>query len=177
MSKTFIILIDGPMGSGKTTLSKLLSQKLPDFARIALPDIKRFVPNFRENEATLKIIRDVILSMANTYLQNGVSIIVEQISSSKDLINLKELSTRHNSSLYAFRLTAPQDLRLKRVLERSKESLGVIELSNSKILEIEEYFKANEMFYHENPLIEATIIDSEINNPDEISKKIIEELE
>ena len=177
MPKTFIIQIDGPMGSGKTTVSKLLRQKLPDCARIALPDIKRLVPNFRENEITLKIIRDVILSMADIYLQNKICIIVEQISAPEDLIRLTKLSTKHNASLHAFRLTAPRDLRLKRVLERSKESYGVTELAQSKILELETYFNANEKFYDENPLSEAQIIDSEINNPDEIVEKIIGDLE
>lgn len=56
MSAPFLILIDGPMGSGKTATSKLLSQKLPDAARVALPDIKRLIPNHNEKEETLLII-------------------------------------------------------------------------------------------------------------------------
>jgi predicted AAA+ superfamily ATPase len=50
MQKPFLIFVDGPMGSGKTTTTKLLNTELPDTARIAFPDIKRLIPNYSENE-------------------------------------------------------------------------------------------------------------------------------
>jgi len=40
-NKLFLILIDGPMGAGKTTASKLLHKKLLGTARVPLDEIKK----------------------------------------------------------------------------------------------------------------------------------------
>ena len=92
--KKFLILIDGPMGSGKTTTSKLVNARLPDTARIALPDVKRLVPNFRENDKTLAVVRDVVQAMMEKYLEHGISVIVEQITSTDGILPLIQVATR-----------------------------------------------------------------------------------
>lgn len=176
MSKTFLILIDGPMGSGKTTTSKLLNQSLPDTARVALPDIKRLVPNFREDTKTLNTIREVMRAMIETYLKNDVSVVVEQITKTDGAQLLKEIAERNGASFYGYRLTAPKEIRWNRVLERTKGMMEVTELPQSKIDELAGYFEPNHQFYIENPIEISEMIDTNELDTDQAIQYIINSL-
>ncbi len=174
--KKFLILIDGPMGSGKTTTSKLVNEWLPDTARIALPDVKRLVPNFRENDKTLAIVRDVMWVMIEKYLEHGISVIVEQITSTDGILPLIQVAVAHGAEFHAFRLTAQKEVRLQRVYERTKEMMKVSELPEAKIAEMNGYFEPNDQFYIENPIPEAIVIDSEKLSSEECADLIIAKL-
>src|ERR1035437_7202222 len=142
----FLILVDGPMGSGKTTTTKLLSEKLPGAARVALPDIKRLVPNYRENEKTLEVIREIMKVMVDKYLELGVSVIVEVITKADSIESFRSIALKHNASFFAYRLSAPKEIRMERVCERTKEMMGVEELPPAKITELKGYFEPNDQF-------------------------------
>jgi len=175
MTTPFLILIDGPMGSGKTTTSKLLNQRLPDTARVALPDIKRLVPNFTEKK-NLDVVRKVIKAMIETYLEHGISVIVEQITTTEGIKGLSEIAEKHSAKFYAYRLTAPKDYRLKRVHDRTKEMMNVQELPQSKIDELAGYFEPNDQFYLDNPINEAEAIDTQEHGPEQVVEVIISKL-
>lgn len=176
MKIPFLVLVDGPMGSGKTTTTKLLSQKLPDAARVAMPDIKRLVPNYRENKDTLKVLKDVMGAMIDAYLEHGVSVIVEIVTTADGIEILRKIADRHNAVFYSYRLTAPKGSRLKRVHERTKEVLGVTELSSLKIDELSNYFEPNDLFYINNPVSMVEFIDTEKISPEEVTDIIIGKL-
>lgn len=173
MTTPFIIFIDGPMGSGKTTTTKLLNQKLPDTARVAMPDIKRLVPNYKENPNTLLVLRDVIGAMIDKYLQHNVSVIVEIVTKADGIEKLKSIAEKNGAKFFAYRLTAPKDSRERRVHERTKEVLAVDELSQKKIKELYNYFEPNDEFYINNPADDVEYIDTEKMNPDEVTDFII----
>ncbi len=174
--KKFLALIDGPMGSGKTTTSKLLNQKLPDSARIALPDVKRLVPNFRENKKNLAVVREVMSVMIKKYLENGVSVVLEQITSIDGITTLKQIAEAHDAGFHIFRLTAPKDVRLLRVYDRNKEMMAISELPQSKVDELNEYFEVNDQFYMDNHLEEAEIVDTQKLDIDQCTDMIISRL-
>lgn len=176
MITPFLILVDGPMGSGKTTTTKLLNQKLPDTARVALPDIKRLVPSFKENKETLTVIREVMKVMIDKYLEHGVSVIVEQINKAEGVENLKSLAEKRGAKFYGYRLTAAKDTRLNRVFERTKEMMGVTELPQSKIDELIGYFEPNNQFYLENPVSIVETIDTQELSVEEVAEIIVRKL-
>ncbi len=176
MTTPFLILVDGPMGSGKTTTTKLLSEKLPDAARVALPDIKRLVPNYRENEQTLTVIREVMRVMIDTYLKFGVSVIVEQITRAEGVALLRKIAEQHGATFSAYRLTAPKAVRLKRVHERTREMLGVPALPQSKIDELSNYFEPNDAFYTNNPVDAAETIDTQDMTAEQVAEVILSKL-
>jgi len=164
------------MGSGKTTTSKLLNQKLPDTARVALPDIKRLVPNFREDSKTLNTIREVMRAMIETYLKNDVSVVVEQITKADGAHLLKEITERNGATFHGYRLTAPKEIRWNRVLERTKCMMEVSELPQSKIDELAGYFEPNHQFYIDNPIEISETVNTDEFNTDEVISHIINNL-
>lgn len=176
MTTPFLIFIDGPMGSGKTTTSKLLNQRLPDTARVAMPDIKRLVPNYKENKDTLVVLRDVMSAMVDTYLKHGVSVIVELVTRSEGVLMLKHIAEKHNAKFYAYRLIAPKDSRLQRVHERTKVMMDVAELPQTKIDELSDYFEPNHQFYTDNPTDVVEFIDTEKLSPEEVVEVIIKKI-
>ncbi len=173
MKSLFLILVDGPMGSGKTTTTKLLSQKLPDAARIAFPDIKRLIPNYKENEKTLPVIREVMKVMIDKYLELDTSVIVEQIAKADGIEILKGIAARHGAKFFAYRLSAPKEVRMERVKERTRGMMEIPELPESKVLELKSYFGPNDEFYIINPSNLVSIIDTQELGPEQVVDVII----
>jgi predicted kinase len=168
MQQPFLIFVDGPMGSGKTTTTKLLNTQLPDTARIAFPDIKRLIPNYTENAKTIPVIKEVMKVMIDKYLEHGVSVVVEQITKQEGIKLLKEIAEKHDARFFAYRMCSPKDVRWERVKERTREMMGVEKLPESKADELSGYFEPNNKFYEEN-LSELSIqIDTHNNSPEEV---------
>jgi predicted kinase len=177
MKQPFLIFVDGPMGSGKTTTTKLLNTQLPDTARIAFPDIKRLIPNYRENEKTIPVIKDVMKVMIDKYLEHGVSVVVEQITKQEGIEALHTIAEKQHARFYAYRMSAPKDVRWERVKERTREMMDLESLPASKIDELRGYFEPNNKFYEENPSDLSISIDTRANNPAEVAELIIGNLE
>lgn len=176
MTTPFLIFIDGPMGSGKTTTTKLLNQKLPDTARIAMPDIKRFIPNYKENKDTLVVLREVMVAMIDKYLEHGVSVIVELVTKNEGVEILKRIADKHSARFYAYRLTADRDIRFDRVNKRTKEMMNVEDLSESKIEELLNYFEPNDQFYLDNQSKVVELIDTQNMDPEQVTEYIIRKI-
>jgi predicted kinase len=176
MISPFLILVDGPMGSGKTTTTKLLNQKLPNAARVARADIKRLIPNYKENEEALSVTRDVMHVMIDKYLERGVSVIVELITKTDGAEAVLGIAHKYGATFNAFRLTAPADLRLARVHERTREMMAINELPQSKIDELAGYFESDEKFFIDNPLDVAETIDTQSMTAEQVANAIIERL-
>lgn len=168
MTQPFLIFIDGPMGSGKTTTTKLLNAHLPDTARVAFPDIKRLIPNYKENQKTIPIIKEVMLAMIGTYLKHGVSVIVEQVTKVEGIQQLQACADQHGASCFLFRMQAPKTVRWQRVVERTREMMNVAEMPDTKLKELEAYFEPNHVFYEANPSPTSIAIDSHLNDPEKV---------
>ena len=70
MKKPFLIIIDGPIGSGKTTVSELLHKKLRKTALISLDKIKRLVSDYKPMHKYHQLASEVGKAMVKEYLKN-----------------------------------------------------------------------------------------------------------
>lgn len=172
MQNPFLIFVDGPMGAGKTTTTKQLNTELPYTARIAFPEIKRLIPSYRESEKTIPIIKDVMSAMIDKYLEHDVSVIVEQIAKQDGIERIKQIADKYDARFLAYRLNASKEIRWERVKERTRQMMDVEQLPESKIEELKEYFEPNDRFYEENPSHISVRIDSQVNEPTDITKII-----
>src|SRR3989304_5550709 len=72
------IVIDGPMGSGKTTVAGLMHPKLKRTALVGVDRIKWFVSDFRRTKKDNAVAREALLAMCEAYLKNGIDILLAQ---------------------------------------------------------------------------------------------------
>jgi len=77
------ILLNGAMGSGKSTVARLLENKLTKTAILEIEDIRRLVTGSEDNQLAWK----VIYRMCDEYFKNGVSVLLKQTVASQDLVN------------------------------------------------------------------------------------------
>jgi thymidylate kinase len=174
--KLFVVVIDGPMGSGKTTVSKLLNEKLEGTARVALADVKRFISGFEKDHNYNVVSQEIILVMVEEYLKRGISVIVEWAMKKERAEAFKEIAKKYNAQHFIYQLDAPKSLLIERVKERTGTLLDKSELPEKNIKNIEENFEKNYSFHIENKHDDVAVIDSEKLSPEQIVDHIIGEI-
>jgi predicted kinase len=130
--RKFLLVIDGPMGSGKTTVSKLLHAKLKRTAHLGLDRIKWFISDFKRIPADNEIVRNVVLVMAKEYLRQGVSVIIEQGMRKKQISILRRVTKQYGARFFIYQLDAPKKLLFRRIKQRPKKP-GKPRVSNARI--------------------------------------------
>lgn len=169
MNKKFLIIIDGPMGSGKTTVSALLHKKLKRTAHIGLDRIKWFISDFKRAPKDNDIVRSVVSVMTKEYLKQGISVIIEQGMRKERIDALKKVAKQSHARFLAYQLTAPKAVLLKRVHQRPHLS------NRPKVTpaRIERNWKAY-LKSHKKPI--ATLIDVEKLTAKQVANRILKDL-
>ena len=103
--KQFLLLIDGPMGSGKTTVSAILHEKVKNTAHIGLDRIKWFVSGFKRNKAQNTMTRAVGMAMTKEYLRQGINVIVEQGMRKETIKKYERVAKNHKVNFLCTNLT------------------------------------------------------------------------
>jgi predicted kinase len=138
--KPILILIDGPMGSGKSTLSKILQRKI-NSALLSMDVIKKFLNDFQNAEKSSKRFAkyEITSMISQSYLKKGISVIIEQSLGDKKSINLLLKNAKpKNIRSFIFKIDAPLEVRIRRVIKRDKQNKKEL---ISKILKDNNSFK------------------------------------
>ena len=121
--KNYLILLDGPKGSGKTTLSELLKNNLSNTEFFSLDHERKLLDRTasidNDNKRAFQIITD---KLRNVFEQKKNAVIDSGISQERLKI-LEKISEQYSVKLYKFSLIAPYDVLHSRVKERD-ESRG-----------------------------------------------------
>lgn len=171
----FLIVIDGPMGSGKTTTVQLLKSKLGGAAFLSRSEIKKFISNFDE-EFHNKVVQNVTTVMVDEFLKNGVSVVVEWAMRSERVEAFQEIAKIYNAHCFVYELHAPKDTLLKRVEERTGVLLNKEELPAENKENVQKNFEKNYSFRIDHKYQSATVIDSGTLNTEEIVTRILNDL-
>ena len=168
MHKKFLIIIDGPMGSGKTTVAALLHKKLKRTAHLGLDRIKWFISDFKRVPADNEIVRDVVAAMAREYLKHGINVIIEQ-GMRKDAIDaLKRTAKKVGADCFVYQLDAPKQLLLERIHQRPRLK-GKPRISNARI---ERNYRAHLQYKYPD----AIVLDAEKSTAEQIVRRILKEI-
>lgn len=175
MKKTILIIIDGPIGAGKTTTSEILLKKLDKVAIIKLDRIKRFYSDYNNNtEFGLKLATKIGASIARTYLKNKISVIVEKAFTQEKYLKdfIKETKAK-KSDTHIFQIECDLETRIKRVKKREQERINkgdkIKRLTKRKILGNSENYR---LYKYKN----AKVFDSSKLSPQQIANEIVKEV-
>ncbi len=155
------ILLNGPMGSGKSTISNILEKKLKKTAIIEIEDIRKLVSP-EDNGLAWK----VIYRMCEEYFNHGVSVLLKQTVASHDIVKLfLKLANRHKAKIHFYHFQAPAAELQKRINQRKKSK----HVSKSLII--------NNIKKHQNiEYKDAIVIDTSKTNPNQIVKMLMSNL-
>ncbi|MBI3888823.1 AAA family ATPase [Candidatus Nomurabacteria bacterium] len=167
-NKSFIILIDGPMGSGKTTVANILHLKLKRTSCIGLDKIKRFLSDFKRNPADNEISRNVVLAMTQEYLKQGINVIIEQGMKKEQIETFKKIAKKYCADIFIYQLYASKSLLQERVLARPG-LIGKPKITKTRI-------ERNYRIHTKNKHLNVPIFNSEELAPEQIANRILKEI-
>lgn len=116
--RPFLLIIDGPMGSGKTAAAKFLYERFPRTALLGMDRVKWFISGFTRNSRNNAIVNDMVLSMAGSLLRNGINVIVEQGFKEGLAEKYQRLGASLHCRTITIKLIAPRNVLLARVRAR-----------------------------------------------------------
>lgn len=96
-----LILLNGPPGIGKSTLSALYAERHPGTLNLDIDSLHRLVGGWRdEDNRTHDVLRPVALAMAATHLGGGRDVIVPQYLARPDEIEAFELAAHGQGAAF-----------------------------------------------------------------------------
>jgi len=174
MKKPFLIVIDGPMGAGKTTVSKLLHEKLHKKKRlnalISLDRLKRIISGYKmDSKIHLKLASDIGISMTKEYLKNNIDVIVEKAFTRAEFVDSFIRPFKKKARLFVYQIEVPTDIGARRVRERPLHPEIKKRPPKSK-------FERNIRHYSQFKYKKAEVFDSSKLTPRQIVNKIIKDI-
>lgn len=140
--KPFVVVIHGPMGSGKTTLADLLHDEIVDTAHFGADHIKWLVSDFRNVPSHTQVAKNMVPVMAEGYLKQGINLILEQAFTKEEIASLEEIAKKYDAQFYVYGLSANREILNRRIAERTQKS-GKPEVSTEHINKSYEEYQQN----------------------------------
>lgn len=165
-----LIILGGPMGSGKTTVAKQLHQQIPQTALLGIDRIKWTLSGFTRTKEENALTGRVVLAMAEEYLKHDKNVILDQGFMNEEYLKpYQELAKKYDAKTHIYQLEAPQEELLRRLNNREKPPQAQKKLSEEKTLK-------NIQTYHEHKR-DVKTYDTSKMSPEEITQDIREEIQ
>jgi adenylate kinase family enzyme len=169
--KKFIIILYGPQCSGKSTVAKLILEKVSEVFHASVDKIKWLISDYSAEKYSGKGITDrLVLALMTQAAKEGFSILVE--GNTKMMANTEiysKMAADNNLQLVEVNIEAPYDILLDRFNLRVKDS----EIKGNKIsVKTEEGMKERFDKYQELKNHNIPTFDSAKMSPEEILLEI-----
>jgi predicted kinase len=116
--KLCIIILDGPKGSGKTTIRKLLENHLPNTEFLSLDKARLSIENSKPTDDFNAQAFDILYVQIRNYLLQKKSVVLDSGVKSERMAVLQTIAKETHAAVYAYSLTAPFEILASRVRER-----------------------------------------------------------
>lgn len=115
-----LIILNGSPGVGKSTISKLLHESMPNSALLDIDEMRRSVPDYKERRAeSLQISYQKAVEAVGHHLKLGQDVIIDKAINQSDTLDLLiDAGRAHGADVYEFLLFADKDTVQKRADER-----------------------------------------------------------
>lgn len=120
--KPKIILLNGPLGIGKSTIAKRYAEDHPMTLVLDIDDVRRMLSHWRqEKERSGSLSKQMAIAMARTNLMSGHDVVVPQILQTRELADsFEQLAKECGAAFYEVLLTVGKEEALRRFIERGK---------------------------------------------------------
>ena len=136
----FMVVLHGPMGSGKTALADIIHDEIADTAHFGADHIKWLVS--KNVPSHTQVAKNMIPLMAEGYLKQVINTILEQAFSEAEIKELENTAKRFNAQFLVYQLDAGREVLSSRIVERTQR-LGKLEVSKEHIDKSYEEYLAN----------------------------------
>lgn len=164
------MLIDGPMGGGKSTVADLLKKKLEGVLFTGLDRLKWSIAGFNRTPKENKLVAHLVESISRTALEDGASVCIEQgFMRAEYMQPFIEMANELNVKLMIYQIEASREVLIERLIPRKTPEGAKTPVSREKI-------EKNIDIYFENKYKQAKIIDSQNLTPEQIAEIIMKDL-
>jgi len=171
--KPFLLVIYGPLCSGKTTVLKIFSQQQEKVFKISVDNIKSLVSDY-SNERDFNTMNEILFDTVRSVALKGYSIVVEGntvIQRSYDIID--SIAKEGGFKLVEINIVAPVEILEARFLQRLKNAKAIGK--KMAIASLEEMKLLYDQFHLQKKTIKNEY-DSSILTSEEIATKILEKI-
>ena len=138
-----VVIVTGPPGSGKTTITNSLAEKVKKGAVINVDDIRHIIKagyvqpwlNVREAKEQKKLAILNACNLAINFLKSGIDIFIDDVVVSEDSVKLYKKLFAGNK-IHFFLLLPSKDVLIKRDISRDEGTMG------KRAIELYDIFKA-----------------------------------
>jgi len=169
-NKQFLLLIDGPMGGGKSTVAELLKGRLEKVLFTGLDRLKWSIAGFDRSPEENRLVAHLVEAITRTALKDGISVCVEQGFLRAEYIEpFIRIAKELNVEILIYQIEAPKDVLIDRLSSRKTPAEAKTPISTERIVQ-------NLNTYFDNKYSQAKIIDSQKLSPEQIVEIILKDL-
>jgi broad-specificity NMP kinase len=130
-----LIIINGPTGIGKSTISKMIHNDLALSFLLAMDEQRRYISKYREYRIDSRdLVRNLSLGIIDTYLQTGHDVIIDAVIIDSILMGkIMAIGAKYNATILEFILNSDKNTLIERAKNRGYREGGL--LTPKKVIE------------------------------------------